>query len=202
MLEEFPETQINIDLKDQEERLVARVEEVVKAHGAENRYRVSQQKLFFAVLAVKNTGRSGCLPACDLTAGKCMCFWQPLLPVFLTARTAKNSKGKFSITIERRCVWGNFSQWTTEQCHKANPSVGLLFSMPRSIASFPSRISSCTYRFVKLYILFYTGLLPFVPLKETHLEIPMPSIFYDDNYRLAKPDGVSRLEFGHRMNTF
>ena len=92
MLEEFPETQINIDLKDQEERLVARVEEVVKAHGAENRYRVSQQKLFFAVLAVKNTGRSGCLPACDLTAGKCMCFWQPLLPVFLTARTAKNSK--------------------------------------------------------------------------------------------------------------
>ena len=58
------------------------------------------------------------------------------------------------------------------------------------------------YRFVKLYILFYTGLLPFVPLKETHLEIPMPSIFYDDNYRLAKPDGVSRLEFGHRMNTF
>ena len=46
--------------------------------------------------------------------------------------------------------------------------------------------SSCTTaicRFVKLYILFYTGLLPFVPLKETHLEIPMPSIFYDNNYR-------------------
>ena len=37
VLEEFPKTQINIDLKDQEERLVARVEEVVKAHGAENR---------------------------------------------------------------------------------------------------------------------------------------------------------------------
>ena len=49
--------------------------------------------------------------------------------------------------------------------------------------------SSCTTaicRFVKLYILFYTGLLPFVPLKETHLEIPMPSIFYDNNYRFAK----------------
>jgi len=103
VLEEFPTTQINIDLKDQEEVLVRRVEEVIKAHGAEN-----------------------------------------------------------------RCVWGNFSQWTTEKCHKANPSVGLLFSMPR---------------FVKLYLLFYTGLLPFVPLKETHLEIPMPSIFYDNNYR-------------------
>ena len=37
VLEEFPKTQINIDLKDQEESLVARVEEVVKAHGAENR---------------------------------------------------------------------------------------------------------------------------------------------------------------------
>ena len=37
VLEEFPKTQINIDLKDQEERLVARVEEVVKAHRAENR---------------------------------------------------------------------------------------------------------------------------------------------------------------------
>lgn len=37
MLEEFPETQINIDLKDQEERLIARVGEVLKTHGAENR---------------------------------------------------------------------------------------------------------------------------------------------------------------------
>jgi len=114
VLEEFPKTQINIDLKDKEERLIARVEEVVKAHGAEN-----------------------------------------------------------------RCVWGNFSQWTTERCHKANPSVGLLFSMPR---------------FVKLYILFYTGLLPFVPLKETHLEIPMPSIFYDNNYRIPEANvGLGKL---------
>ena len=37
VLEEFPETQINIDLKDQEERLIARVGEVLKTHGAENR---------------------------------------------------------------------------------------------------------------------------------------------------------------------
>jgi len=114
VLEEFPDTQINIDLKDQEERLIARVGEVLKTHGAEN-----------------------------------------------------------------RCVWGNFSQWTTERCHKAIPSVGLLFSMPR---------------FVKLYILFYTGLLPFVPLKETHLEIPMPSIFYDNNYRTPEANvGLGKL---------
>ena len=53
---------------------------------------------FLAVPAIKNTGRSGCLPACDLATGKCMCFRQPLLPVFLTASTARkhlNSKGKF-----------------------------------------------------------------------------------------------------------
>ena len=94
-----------------------------------------------------------------------------------------------------RCVWGNFSQWTTEKCHKANPSVGLLFSMPRFLnlltlflfhllKLWKSFMISIHGRFVKLYLLFYTGLLPFVPLKETHLEIPMPSIFYDNNYRL------------------
>ena len=94
-----------------------------------------------------------------------------------------------------RCVWGNFSQWTTEKCHKANPSVGLLFSMPRFLylltfflfhllQSWKRFMISIHGRFVKLYLLFYTGLLPFVPLKETHLEIPMPSIFYDNNYRL------------------
>ena len=96
-----------------------------------------------------------------------------------------------------RCVWGNFSQWTTEKCHKANPSVGLLFSMPRFLnlltfflfhllKSWKSFMISIHGRFVKLYLLFYTGLLPFVPLKETHLEIPMPSIFYDNNYRLFR----------------
>ena len=37
VLAEFPTTQINIDLKDQEEALVKRVEEVIKTHGAENR---------------------------------------------------------------------------------------------------------------------------------------------------------------------
>ena len=101
-----------------------------------------------------------------------------------------------------RCVWGNFSQWTTEKCHKANPSVGLLFSMPRFLylvtfflfhllQLWNSFMISKHGRFVKLYLLFYTGLLPFVPLKETHLEIPMPSIFYDNNYRLCSEKGNS-----------
>lgn len=103
VLANFPDTQVNIDLKDEEEELVARVDQVIRHHGAEN-----------------------------------------------------------------RCVWGNFSAETTERCYRANPKVGLLFSLAR---------------FIKLYLLFYTGLLPFVPLKETHLEIPMPSIFYNEMYR-------------------
>ena len=41
--------------------------------------------------AIKNTGRSGCLPACDLATGKSMCFWQPLLPLFLTVSATKKT---------------------------------------------------------------------------------------------------------------
>ena len=37
MLEAFPETQVNIDLKDEEVRLVERVGEVITSQGAEGR---------------------------------------------------------------------------------------------------------------------------------------------------------------------
>ncbi|XP_012262414.1 lysophospholipase D GDPD1-like [Athalia rosae] len=59
-------------------------------------------------------------------------------------------------------VWGNFSDEITKKCYKANPNVNLLFSMQRVTL---------------LIFLMYTGLLPFVPLKETHLEIFLPSIY-------------------------
>ena len=36
----------------------------------------------------------------------------------------------------------------------------------------------CIERVVKLLLLYYSGLLPFVSLKETHFEIPMPSIYF------------------------
>ncbi|KAG7208706.1 hypothetical protein KM043_014909 [Ampulex compressa] len=63
---------------------------------------------------------------------------------------------------EEYTVWGNFSDEITQKCYKTNPNVNLLFSMQR----------------VTLLIVFmYTGLLPFVPLKETHLEIFLPSIY-------------------------
>ncbi|XP_068082417.1 lysophospholipase D GDPD1 isoform X3 [Anabrus simplex] len=63
---------------------------------------------------------------------------------------------------EEYTVWGNFSDSVTKKCYKVNPQVNLLFSMKRV---------------VHLLILLYTGLLPFFPLKETHLEIFLPSIY-------------------------
>ena len=64
---------------------------------------------------------------------------------------------------ENRTIWGNFSDKTTAKCYKTNPQIGLLFSIERVLV---------------LLIYFYTGLLPYVTLKETHLEIPMPLLAY------------------------
>lgn len=58
-------------------------------------------------------------------------------------------------------VWGNSSNVIVKKCHKENPQIPILFSLPRVLL---------------LLGLFYTGLLPFVPIKEQFLEIPMPSI--------------------------
>lgn len=43
-----------------------------------------------------------------------------------------------------------------------NPRINLLFSMRRV---------------VELVLLFYTGLLPFIPIKESNLEIFLPAIY-------------------------
>jgi len=103
VLREFPHTQVNIDLKDKNDVLVDRVNQIIVENSAED-----------------------------------------------------------------RCVWGNFSASTTELCYSTNPRIGLLFS---------------SLQFMKLYLMFYTGLLPFVDIKETHLEIPMPSVFLDEKFR-------------------
>uniref|UniRef100_A0A671X2K7 Glycerophosphodiester phosphodiesterase domain containing 1 n=1 Tax=Sparus aurata TaxID=8175 RepID=A0A671X2K7_SPAAU len=62
---------------------------------------------------------------------------------------------------EHLTVWGNASNQVVKKCYKENPHIPVLFSLPRVL---------------QLLGLFYTGLLPFVPLKEQFLEIPMPSI--------------------------
>uniref|UniRef100_A0A3B5A8I3 Glycerophosphodiester phosphodiesterase domain containing 1 n=1 Tax=Stegastes partitus TaxID=144197 RepID=A0A3B5A8I3_9TELE len=62
---------------------------------------------------------------------------------------------------EHLTVWGNARNQIVKKCYKENPQIPVLFSLPRVL---------------QLLGLFYTGLLPFVPLKEQFLEIPMPSI--------------------------
>ncbi|XP_031573250.1 lysophospholipase D GDPD1-like [Actinia tenebrosa] len=62
---------------------------------------------------------------------------------------------------EHLCAWGNVNSDITERCHKHNPNIPLLFSFHR-----------CGI----LLLLFYTGLLPFVPLKESFLEIMLPKV--------------------------
>lgn len=57
-------------------------------------------------------------------------------------------------------IWGNFRDNTTKQCFETNGNIGILFSFTAVL---------------KLLVLFYTGLLPYVTFHETHLEIPMPS---------------------------
>lgn len=72
-------------------------------------------------------------------------------------------------------VWGNASHQIIKKCYKENPRVPLLFSFPRVL---------------QLLGLFYTGLLPFVPLKEQFLEIPMPSIIN----KLIDPSNLTRSQ--------
>jgi len=67
-----------------------------------------------------------------------------------------------------RCVWGNFRRDTTELCYKTNTQVGLLFDF---------------FTLATLLLLFYSGLLPFVSLKQTHLEIPMLSVLLQEKFR-------------------
>ena len=58
---------------------------------------------------------------------------------------------------ESSVVWGNADSAVVEKLHKKNPRVALFASF-RSI--------------MLMYVWFYTGLLPFIPIRETFLELP------------------------------
>ncbi|KAG1670212.1 Lysophospholipase D GDPD1 [Nymphon striatum] len=64
---------------------------------------------------------------------------------------------------ESLTVWGNYRNKITYKCHKENPNVPTLFSVQRVIM---------------LLVFTYTGLLPFIPLRESCLELFLPHIFY------------------------
>ncbi|RXN04024.1 glycerophosphodiester phosphodiesterase domain-containing 1 [Labeo rohita] len=76
---------------------------------------------------------------------------------------------------EHLTVWGNSSNEIVKKCNKENPQIPILFSL---------------HRVLLLLGLFYTGLLPFVPLKEQFLEIPMPSIIS----KLRDPEHQTRSQ--------
>uniref|UniRef100_A0A1I8HTH9 GP-PDE domain-containing protein n=2 Tax=Macrostomum lignano TaxID=282301 RepID=A0A1I8HTH9_9PLAT len=61
-------------------------------------------------------------------------------------------------------VWGNWSHRIVTQLARLEPRVPRLFSLRR---------------IGLVLLLFVTGLLPFVPISETHYEPPMPSVFLD-----------------------
>ncbi|GFQ92850.1 lysophospholipase D GDPD1 [Trichonephila clavata] len=62
---------------------------------------------------------------------------------------------------ENLTVWGNFSNDVTKKCYNLNPQIPIYFSAKRVLF---------------LVFLTYNGLLPFIPLRESCLELLMPSV--------------------------
>nr|CAB3248666.1 glycerophosphodiester phosphodiesterase domain-containing protein 1-like [Phallusia mammillata] len=105
VFEQFPETPINVDVKDDDNVLIAETDKLIKKYKREN----------------------------------------------LT-------------------VWCNFRDVVVDKLQKFNPEVPVAFSMKRVAL---------------LYVWFYTGLLPFIPLKESFLEIPHPNCLNRINFALT-----------------
>uniref|UniRef100_A0A2K6GFK7 Glycerophosphodiester phosphodiesterase domain containing 1 n=1 Tax=Propithecus coquereli TaxID=379532 RepID=A0A2K6GFK7_PROCO len=76
---------------------------------------------------------------------------------------------------EHITVWGNASYEIVEKCYKENSDIPILFSLQRVLL---------------ILGLFFTGLLPFVPIREQFFEIPMPSIIL----KLKEPHTMSRSQ--------
>ncbi|KAM6465101.1 lysophospholipase D GDPD1 isoform 2-T2 [Liasis olivaceus] len=76
---------------------------------------------------------------------------------------------------EHLTVWGSVSHEVVEKCHKENAHIPILF---------------CLRRVLLLLGLFYTGLLPFFPIMEDFLEIPMPSIIL----KLKESEKISKSQ--------
>ncbi|KRY93709.1 U4/U6 small nuclear ribonucleoprotein Prp31, partial [Trichinella pseudospiralis] len=74
-----------------------------------------------------------------------------------TAEIVSTSKRENSV------AWGNFDEKIVRKLHKANQNVDLICS---------------TRTVLKIIFLFYIGLLPFIPLKENFLELPVLTTLY------------------------
>ncbi|XP_045038424.2 lysophospholipase D GDPD1 isoform X1 [Desmodus rotundus] len=76
---------------------------------------------------------------------------------------------------EHITVWGNASYEIVEKCYRENSDIPILFSLQRVLL---------------ILGLFFTGLLPFVPIREQFFEIPMPSIIL----KLKEPHTMSKSQ--------
>ncbi|KAM5308790.1 lysophospholipase D GDPD1 isoform 2-T2 [Glossophaga mutica] len=76
---------------------------------------------------------------------------------------------------EHITVWGNASYEIVDKCYRENSDIPILFSLQRVLL---------------ILGLFFTGLLPFVPIREQFFEIPMPSIIL----KLKEPHTMSRSQ--------
>ena len=65
---------------------------------------------------------------------------------------------------EEITIWGNFSDKVTSKCYKENPNIHILISFRRLLI---------------IVSLYYLWLLPFYPIKESALEVPMPTIYHN-----------------------
>ncbi|XP_034496905.1 lysophospholipase D GDPD1 isoform X2 [Ailuropoda melanoleuca] len=77
---------------------------------------------------------------------------------------------------EHITVWGNASYEIVEKCYRENSDIPILFSLQRVLL---------------ILGLFFTGLLPFVPIREQFFEIPMPSIILNLLMRKALFDHLT-----------
>ncbi|XP_060051759.1 lysophospholipase D GDPD1-like [Erinaceus europaeus] len=77
--------------------------------------------------------------------------------------------------LEHITIWDNSSYKIAEKCYKENSDIPILFSLQRVLL---------------ILGLFFTGLLPFVPIREQFFEIPMPAIIL----KLKEPHIMSRSQ--------
>jgi len=73
---------------------------------------------------------------------------------------------------ESSVIWGSFIDTTCQKCYQLNPDIPIMFSFKRVVL---------------VTLSFWAGILPFIPLKESFLEIPMfdPNLFKTQSWKVT-----------------
>ncbi|XP_048373193.1 lysophospholipase D GDPD3 [Sphaerodactylus townsendi] len=82
-------------------------------------------------------------------------------------------------------IWASFDEEVLKKCRRANKEMPYIFSMQRGIT---------------ILLLYYVGLLPFLPLKESFLEFVLPSIMNRTMFPVKKGYcGALLAKFAHKV---